>query len=75
MKTRKPVFESEKPLIVKNLESAFKNALWDADKPFDINDNDMHLLFDAINDGLFQNKLGRDISKFTLKAELIPSGP
>ena len=53
MKTHRPVFESEKPRIVKNLESAFKNALWDADKPFDINDNDMHLLFDAINDGLF----------------------
>lgn len=75
MKTRKPIFESEKPLIVKNLESAFKNALWDADRPFDVNDNDMYLMFDAINDGLFQNKLGRDIPKFTLKAELIPTGP
>lgn len=53
MKTHRLVFESEKPRIVKNLESAFKNALWDADKPFDINNNDMHLLFDVINDGLF----------------------
>ena len=53
MKTCKPVFESEKPRIVKNLEFAFKDALWDANKPFDINDNDMHLMFDAINDGLF----------------------
>lgn len=75
MKSYKFISESEKPRIVQNLESAFKDALWDADKPFDINDNDMHLLFDAINDGLFQNKLGRDVSKFTLKASLIPSGP
>jgi len=75
MKPHKSIFESEKPTIVKNLESAFKNALWDFDKPFDINDNDMYLMFDAINDGLFGNKLDRGIPKFTLKAELISKGP
>jgi hypothetical protein len=67
--------EAEKPKIVSNLESAFGNALWEDSKPFDINDNDMHLMFDAINDGLFGNKLNRNIPKFTLKSELIASGP
>jgi hypothetical protein len=65
--------EAEKPKIVSNLESAFGNALWEDSKPFDINDNDMYLMFDAINDGLFGNKLNRNIPKFTLKSELITS--
>ena len=66
--------EGEKPKIVKNLEDCFPGLLWDPDRQFNIGDNDIYLLFDAINDGLFQNKLGRDIPKFTLKAELIPEG-
>ena len=64
MKTHRPVFESEKPRIVKNLESAFKNALWDADKPFDINDNDMHLMFDATRILLAEDECRAKSNKF-----------
>ena len=53
MNSFRKLAEGEKPRIVSNLESAFKDALWDPYKPYDINDNDMHLMFDAINDGLF----------------------
>lgn len=67
--------ENTVPKIIKNLELCFGSALWDASKPFNVTDNDLHLMFDVINDGLFENKLNRGISKFTLKAETIPTGP
>ena len=58
------MFESEKPRIVKNLELAFKNALWDADKPFDINDNDMHLMFDVTGILLAEDECRAKSNKF-----------
>ena len=67
--------ENTIPKIIKNLELCFRSALWDVSKPFNVTDNDLHLMFDVINDGLFENKLNRGISKFTLKAETIPTGP
>jgi len=35
----------------------------------------MHLMFDVINDGLFGNKLDRNIKKVVLRAESCPTGP
>lgn len=67
--------EGEKPKIVKNLEDCFPGLLWDPDRQFNIGDNDVYLLFDAINDGIFSNRLDRGIPKFTLKVDNIKNGP
>ena len=38
--------------------------MWDADKPFDINDNDMHLMFDATGILLAEDECRAKSNKF-----------
>lgn len=69
------VCETEKPKLLQNLEMVYKGDLWEPRRAFEVQEKDLHLVFDMINDGMFGNRLGRGVAKVVLKAEAIPTGP
>ena len=64
----------QKPKLLQNIESLYKDRLWNPHQPFSITDKDLHIIFDIVNDGIFGNRLGRGIPKTVLKAERLATG-
>lgn len=74
-KTIRMLLEAAKPQMVTDIESCFGDLIWDKGNNYEPQDRDLYLMFDIINNGLFDGKLDRSVSKSVLREDLIATGP